>query len=474
MDRVDRQRIKYIVSDLIACNAAWSIFNVIRYYSLPVNYNEMSLQTYYSMHVVLVGQIVFPLMMLALFALSGFYHSCTQRSRVDQIVNTFSVSFAGSVAIFFIALFNDSIDDRLRNYEMFLILWLLIAVAVSLPRMMIARGFAKKVLNREILFNTMIVGTSERAVKFSRSLVTRYPRMGLNVVGYVKETDATTQKSQQIDGIPIFDIDTAIASIGKLGVSSFIIIGDNSDANDTLDTINRLFPTGKSLYITPDAFHYITLRPRTQSVSGEMLIDITKSNIPQMTLNFKRIADIIISAVMLVILSPLFAVIAVCVKLSSPGRVIYRQQRVGRKKKLFNIYKFRSMYIGSEDSGPRLSSDNDKRITRVGHFMRKYRIDELPQFWNVLKGDMSLVGPRPERQYFIDQITRTMPFYSLLHQVRPGITSWGMVKYGYASSVSQMIERARFDLIYVDNISLSVDLKILLYTIETVITGKGV
>lgn len=132
------------------------------------------------------------------------------------------------------------------------------------------------------------------------------------------------------------------------------------------------------------------------------------------------------------------------------------------------------MYEGSEDAGPALSSDNDKRITPIGHIMRKYRIDELPQFWNVLIGDMSLVGPRPEREFFINQITPIMPYYSLLHQVRPGITSWGMVKYGYASSVSEMIERARFDLIYVDNVSLSVDIKILLYTIETVITGKGV
>lgn len=474
LDSVSRQRIKYILSDLVACNVAWLLFNVIRYYSLPINYNEMSLQTYYSMHVVMVGQIVFPLMMLALFALSGFYHNCTERSRVDQIVNTFGVSLAGSVAIFFIALYNDSLDDRLRNYELFLILWFLISITVAFPRMLIARRFAKQVLNGKIQFNTMIVGTSLRAVRFSRALVSRYPRMGLNVVGYVTDINETPPDSYDIDGVPVFNIDSALSAIERLDVKSFIILSDNTDVNDTLATINRLFPSGKSIFITPDVFHYITLRPRTQSVSGEVLIDISKSNIPQMTLNFKRIADILISAIMLVILAPVFAVISIAVKLSSPGRVIYKQQRVGRKKKLFNIYKFRSMYVGSEDAGPALSSDNDQRVTRIGRFMRKYRIDELPQFWNVLVGDMSLVGPRPEREFFINQITPIMPYYSLLHQVRPGITSWGMVKYGYASSVSQMIERARFDLLYVDNVSLSVDMKILLYTIETVITGKGV
>lgn len=474
LDCSARQRLKYIASDLIACNVAWCLFNIIRYYTLPVNYNEMSLQSYYSMHTVLVGQILFPLLMLSLFALSGFYHNCTERSRVDQIVNTFSVSFVGSVIIFFVALFNDSIDDRLRNYEMFLILWILIALAVIVPRMLIARRFANKVLNRDIQFNTMIVGTSERARKFGSSVTAKYPRMGLNIVGYVDGLNDRSKINDNINGVPVYSLDSAIKSMDELDISSFIVLCDNADATDTLTAINRLFPTGKTIYITPDVFPYITLRPRTQSVSGEVLIDISKSNVPLLTLNLKRIADIFISAITLVILIPVYAVIAVAVKFSSPGSVIYKQQRIGRKKKPFNIYKFRSMYVGSEDAGPALSSDNDKRITRLGHFMRKYRIDELPQFWNVLIGDMSLVGPRPERKYYIDQITRTMPYYSLLHQVRPGITSWGMVKYGYASSVDEMIERARFDLIYVDNISLTVDMKIMLYTIETVITGKGV
>ncbi len=474
LDCSARQRLKYIASDLIACNVAWCLFNIIRYYTLPVNYNEMSLQSYYSMHTVLVGQILFPLLMLSLFALSGFYHNCTERSRVDQIVNTFSVSFVGSVIIFFVALFNDSIDDRLRNYEMFLILWILIALAVIVPRMLIARRFANKVLNRDIQFNTMIVGTSERARKFGSSVTAKYPRMGLNIVGYVDGLNDRSKINDNINGVPVYSLDSAIKSMDELDISSFIVLCDNADATDTLTAINRLFPTGKTIYITPDVFPYITLRPRTQSVSGEVLIDISKSNVPLLTLNLKRIADIFISAITIVILIPVYAEIAVAVKFSSPGSVIYKQQRIGRKKKPFNIYKFRSMYVGSEDAGPALSSDNDKRITRLGHFMRKYRIDELPQFWNVLIGDMSLVGPRPERKYYIDQITRTMPYYSLLHQVRPGITSWGMVKYGYASSVDEMIERARFDLIYVDNISLTVDMKIMLYTIETVITGKGV
>ena len=132
------------------------------------------------------------------------------------------------------------------------------------------------------------------------------------------------------------------------------------------------------------------------------------------------------------------------------------------------------MYVDAEDGGPKLSHEEDSRITHFGAIMRKYRLDELPQFWNVLKGDMSLVGPRPERKYFIDQIVQRAPYYYLLHNVKPGITSLGMVKYGYASTVDQMLERLEYDIIYYENMSLALDITILVYTIKTVVTGKGI
>jgi lipopolysaccharide/colanic/teichoic acid biosynthesis glycosyltransferase len=166
-------------------------------------------------------------------------------------------------------------------------------------------------------------------------------------------------------------------------------------------------------------------------------------------------------------------VIALAVKREKSGSVIYSQERIGYHKHPFKIYKFRTMRADAEADGPSLSSDKDSRVTRVGRFLRKYRLDELPQFFNVLRGDMSLVGPRPEREYYIRQIVAKAPYYNLVHQVRPGITSWGMVKYGYATTVDQMIERLQYDLLYLDNISLQVDLKILFHTVNTVLTGKG-
>ena len=183
--------------------------------------------------------------------------------------------------------------------------------------------------------------------------------------------------------------------------------------------------------------------------------------------------DVLFSALALIVLSPLYLAVAIAVKLSSPGCVIYKQERIGMRQRPFNIYKFRSMREDAEAGGPALSSIDDNRVTRVGKFLRKYRLDELPQFWNVLKGDMSLVGPRPEREFFIRQIIKEAPYYNMLHQIRPGITSWGMVKYGYASTPSEMIDRAQYDLVYLMNMSILVDIKIIIYTIKTVFSGEG-
>ena len=191
------------------------------------------------------------------------------------------------------------------------------------------------------------------------------------------------------------------------------------------------------------------------------------------SLLLKRTFDIVTASLMLIFLSPVILVIALAITLDSKGGVFFRQERVTQYGRKFRIYKFRTMVAEAEPNGPQLSSENDMRITHIGRFLRKYRIDEIPQFWNVLKGEMAFVGPRPERAYYIEKIIRVAPYYTLLQQVRPGLTSWGMVKFGYATTVEEMVERSKYDLIYIGNMSLTVDVKILIYTIRTVLTGKG-
>jgi polysaccharide biosynthesis protein PslA len=212
---------------------------------------------------------------------------------------------------------------------------------------------------------------------------------------------------------------------------------------------------------------------QTSDVMGTPLIDVHSGLLPSWQKNLKRFVDLFISIIASVLLSPLLVYTAVRTAFSSKGTILYRQERIGYKGKPFIIYKFRSMVQDAENNGPMLSSEDDERITKWGRIMRKWRLDELPQLWNIIKGEMSLVGPRPERKFYVEQIVEQHSEYKYLFKVKPGLTSWGMVKFGYASSVEEMIQRMPFDLMYVENVSLLLDLRIMILTLATILKGKG-
>lgn len=472
------QRIRYVVGDLLATSLAWFVFNIIRYTQIviPQGMTIPSFSAYYSINPVIQGQIFFPLMMMGLYYLSGYYNRPLFRSRLDELLTTISTAIIGSIIIFFLALVNDPIPDRASNIELVAILFALLFSIVYLVRLSIT-AYGLKKINRGKLTRPMVVIGVNNDARRLRHRMESTPGRGHKVVAFVNPGGLSAENQKEtFDGLPVLSIDELASSKETLGLVA-LLIPEGISAGKTADfseVLNRLFPLEIPILVSPSSMQPASHLQNLRDIAGEPLINICSARMSDSTQNLKRLGDILVSSAALVLLSPLFAIFAILIKRDSKGPVFYRQERIGYHKKPFRIIKFRTMVADAEPAGPRLSSEGDSRITRLGRFMRKYRLDELPQFVNVLKGEMSLVGPRPEREFFIRQILKKAPYYSLLHQVRPGITSWGMVKHGYASTVDEMVERARFDLIYLENISLMVDLKILLHTVNTVIKGRGV
>ena len=460
-----------MIGDLLSTNIAWLLFNLFRYRWVDNASFFNSLTSFLTSKNVIVGQIIIPLLMLGLYYLSGYYNNVFLKSRLQEFVTTSTTAFIGMVVIFFTALFNDVNAERALTYELMFVLYLMLFVVVYIVRYSITRVATHKIHRREWVFNTLIIGTSNTAEQMEKRLREMKKSMGFNIIGYVETTEGAFHRPLNL---PVYSLNEIADVCERENIKNVIVIQHRHGIKATMSLVSNLLSLNLPIYISPDLYQLLTSKVRVSNIVGEPLVDISKTEMSQCMLNMKRVSDIVISSFTLLIISPLLLAVAIAVKCSSKGPIFYKQSRIGYHKRPFNIYKFRSMYIDAEISGPALSTLNDPRITSVGRFLRKYRLDELPNFWNVLRGDMSLVGPRPEREYYIKQIMAKAPYYTLIHQVRPGITSWGMVKYGYASDVDGMVERLRYDLLYIENVSLLVDLKILFYTVQTVFTGKGI
>lgn len=462
---------KYVASDLIGSGIAWALFYLYRKEHLePLKYGyDIPLELDANFY---KGLVLVPLFWFGLYTAIGGYRDIFRRYRIKELGQTLLITLIGVVVIFFVLLLDDEVAGYQYYYRSFLALLVLHFTFTFLPRFLITSATVRKVHQRRIGFNTVLVGGNERALAIHEEIEGMTKSPGNRFIGFVN-VNGGDQLLAAV-GLPRLGKWHELRDvIGQHDVEEVIVAVDSGEHEHISRIMNELEGSGVRIKVIPDMYDILSGSVKMTSIFGAPLIEVNPEIMPAWQFALKRASDIFISLLALVLLSPVFLVLALGVKLSSPGPVLFRQERIGRHGRPFRIIKFRSMYCDAESNGPQLSSSTDARITPFGRWMRRTRMDELPQFWNVLKGEMSLVGPRPERQHFIDAITAVAPHYRHLHKVRPGITSWGQVKFGYAENVDQMVRRLKYDILYIENMSLAVDLKILAYTVLIVLKGDG-
>jgi exopolysaccharide biosynthesis polyprenyl glycosylphosphotransferase len=465
------QTLKYLISDFLAATFTWCLFYVFRKTHIePLKFGyDIPISLDYKFY---LGLIVIPSFWLLQYYLIGYYHDVYRKSRLKELGQTFFTTLFGSIVLFFTIILDDTIGSYKNYYQSFGFLFSLQFLTTYLPRLIITTRTTHRLHKRLIGFKTLIIGSSRIALELFSEMARARRSSGNTFVGFVHIAPKPSYLMSRV--LPHLGGFGEIADIiAREQVEEIILAAEEAEHSEISRILNKLEEFKVIVKVIPSMYDILTGKVKMALVNGAPIIQISHELLPAWQENLKRLIDIVLSFLALIFLLPGFLVIAIGVKFSSPGPIFYSHQRIGRYGKPFLIYKFRSMVANAEPNGPALSSQRDTRVTPFGRILRKSRLDELPQFFNVLIGDMSLVGPRPERQFFIDQIIIKAPHYVHLHKVRPGITSWGQVKYGYAENVKEMIARLKYDLVYIENMSLYNDFKILIYTIKTILEGSG-
>jgi len=465
------QTAKFVIADLFSAAIAWSIFFYLRK-SAELQAMNDTLQIVLNDNKFYFGVIAIPAFWFFLYAISGSYHNVYRKARMRELGQTLLMTIIGVTIIFFALILDDVIQTYKNYYHLFINLFLLHFMITVTFRLILTSRNLYKLRRRLIGFNTIIVGSNGNAISIYNEIESQ-PKSAFNrFVGFVHAVEYPSYKLEKF--IPnLGHFSNLRHLITEMNIEEVIIATERSEHRTIEQIIAGIEDTDVLIKVIPDMQDFLLGTVKTTSIFQTPLIQVSFDFMPPWQLSLKRFLDIVLSVIAIIILSPVYLFCTIGVKLSSKGPAFFTQERIGINGKTFMIPKFRSMILGAENGTPLLSSKNDARVTPFGRMMRKTRLDEIPQFVSVLKGEMSLVGPRPERQYFIDQIAKRAPHYRLLLKVKPGITSWGQVKYGYAENVDQMIERQKYDILYLENMSLAMDIKIMAYTLLTVMKGSG-
>lgn len=453
-----QEKIFLFLSDFIFLNLAWAVYYFVRVetgwikYANPVQF--------------LVPLVVIYLYWIVIFSFTGLYQYWFVRSRFDEFASVIKSVSIGCFILFFLIFIDDTINNApIISRFLILIYWILVILFVGAGRIII-RGFQRNLLQKGIgLRNTLIIGEGEKSSNLSE-MVTKFPQLGYKIIGFIS-------LGKNSDVKYINSIEKISETIKKREISEVLIALEPGEKERLVDVIKFCTGNDVHLMIMPDMYEIVSGMARTNQIYGVPLIEVMPEIMPPGSKLFKRIVDIVLSGLILILYSPLLLISIILIKLTSKGPVFYKQERVGRNEKVFTMYKFRSMVQNAEEYGPEWAGEDDPRITGIGKILRKMYIDEIPQVINVLKNEMSIVGPRPERPYFVTKLKNEIPYYYKRLSVKPGITGWAQIKHKYDSSLEDVKEKLQYDFYYIENMSLKLDFKIMINTIIVVLLMKG-